>query len=268
MSVPQFSMSQISSMSWPFERDIEVIAGLGVSAVGIALNKLRAVGIDRAEAQLREHGLAVSCVTTAGFFDYRDAALQAAQIEDTKRLLADLARINAVCLMLASGNDPTRSGEENLPAFYRILEQLLPVAEQTGVAIAIEPMSAIRMNLSFVNSLDYALDIADAFDSPYLGVTFEVNNAWVERGVYRNIAERWRRFGIVQVNDFKIGTVCTPERVVIGDGDIPLRRIIPAIRDAGYQGYYDIELIGPAIEAEGYESVLPRAVAAYKAIWE
>ena len=56
--------------------------------------------------------------------------------------------------------------------------------------------------------------------------------------------------------------------VVMGDGDIPLRRILPAIRDAGYDGYFDIELIGPAIEEEGYESVVPRANAAFKAIWE
>ena len=46
---------------------------------------------------------------------------------------------------------------------------------------------------------------------------------------------------------------------MIGDGDIPLRRICAALADAGYDGWYDIELLGPAIEAEGYESVVPRA---------
>ncbi|HYR95638.1 MAG TPA: hypothetical protein VEM57_02835 [Candidatus Binatus sp.] len=57
------------------------------------------------------------------------------------------------------------------------------------------------------------------------------------------------------------------ERVVIGDGDIPLRRICRALADAGYGGWYDIELLGPAIEAEGYEAVIPRAIARFRALW-
>jgi sugar phosphate isomerase/epimerase len=54
---------------------------------------------------------------------------------------------------------------------------------------------------------------------------------------------------------------------MIGDGDIPLRRICSALADAGYDGWYDIELLGPAIEAEGYEAVVPRAVQRFRELW-
>ncbi|MCI0636605.1 MAG: sugar phosphate isomerase/epimerase, partial [Actinobacteria bacterium] len=112
-----------------------------------------------------------------------------------------------------------------------------------------------------------ALDLADEIDSPWLGVVLEVNNAWIERGLYRNIATRTSRIALVQVNDFTVGTLATNDRTVIGDGDIPLRRICRALEDAGYAGWYDIELLGPRIEAEGYESVVPRALAAFEALW-
>jgi sugar phosphate isomerase/epimerase len=69
------------------------------------------------------------------------------------------------------------------------------------------------------------------------------------------------------VNDFKVGTLGASERVVMGDGDIPLRRILGALAAAGYGRWYDIELIGPAIEAEGYEAVVPRAVARFHDLW-
>ena len=82
-----------------------------------------------------------------------------------------------------------------------------------------------------------------------------------------NIRDRTDRIAVVQVNDFKVGTLRANERVVIGDGDIPLRRICHALADAGYDGWYDIELLGPAIDAEGYASVVPRAVAAFRALW-
>jgi sugar phosphate isomerase/epimerase len=71
----------------------------------------------------------------------------------------------------------------------------------------------------------------------------------------------------VQVSDFKVGTRCASERVVIGDGDIPLGSICRTLAAAGYDGWYDIELLGPAIEAEGYASVVPRAVARFRALW-
>ena len=178
-----------------------------------------------------------------------------------------MAAASTVRITGASGNDPTRCWEENAPSFRRILARLLPEAERHNVRLAIEPFSSLRMDMSFLHTLDETLDYVDEFDSPYLGVVFEVNNTWIERRLYRNIAERHRRFFIVQVNDFKIGTLCASQRVVMGDGDIPLRRILPAIRDAGYDGYFDIELIGPAIEEEGYESVVPRANAAFQALW-
>jgi len=71
----------------------------------------------------------------------------------------------------------------------------------------------------------------------------------------------------VQVSDFKVGTMSASPRVDPGHGDIPLRRILGALGTAGYDRWYDIELIGPAIEAEGYESVVPRAIARFRELW-
>jgi sugar phosphate isomerase/epimerase len=112
------------------------------------------------------------------------------------------------------------------------------------------------------------LDFVDGFASPWLGVVLELNNAWIERRLYANIRERTKRIALVQVSDFRIGTLAASERVVIGDGDIPLRRICTALAEAKYDRWYDIELIGAAIEAEGYESVVPRAVARFRELWD
>jgi sugar phosphate isomerase/epimerase len=53
---------------------------------------------------------------------------------------------------------------------------------------------------------------------------------------------------------------------VPGDGDIPLRRILGQVLAAGYDGCFDLELIGPRIEEEGYESACRRAVDALGAM--
>ena len=46
----------------------------------------------------------------------------------------------------------------------------------------------------------------------------------------------------------------------LGDGIIPLKRIIGAFIEAGYDGYFDIELIGPDIEEMGYEEAIARSL--------
>jgi sugar phosphate isomerase/epimerase len=71
---------------------------------------------------------------------------------------------------------------------------------------------------------------------------------------------------LVQVSDFVVGTHDTPNRVVPGDGDIPLRRVLGDIITAGYDGSFDLELIGPRVEEEGYESAVRRAIDATSAL--
>src|SRR6266851_4834275 len=173
----------------------------------------------------------------------------------------------AGCLLVLPGPAGALSWEEAAGRARPLVEVLLGDAEQARVRLALEPVSQLRVDLGFLHSFDEALDFAEAFGSPWLGVVLELNNAWVERRLYANIRARTARIAIVQVSDFKVGTMCASERVVIGDGDIPLRRLCGALAEAGYDGWYDIELLGPAIEAEGYEAVVPRAIARFRGLW-
>lgn len=260
-------MSEITTLAWSFERDVEVFAAAGIPAVGIALRKLDGIAPAAAAARLRGAGLAVSCVTSSGPFPLGDADGERAALARTRTHLALAAELGAACLMLLPGASPLLSWEEAAARVRPLVETLLPDAERAGVRLALEPVSQLRMDLGFLHSFDEALDFVDTIDSPWLGVVLELNNAWVERRLYANVRERLARIALVQVSDFRIGTLAASERVVIGDGDIPLRRIVRALGAAGYAGWYDIELIGSAIEREGYESVVRRAVAGFQALW-
>ena len=63
----------------------------------------------------------------------------------------------------------------------------------------------------------------------------------------------------VQVSDYVAGDKSFPCRAVPGDGMIPLERIIGWILEAGYTGGFDLELIGPRIDAEGRLEATRRA---------
>ena len=127
------------------------------------------------------------------------------------------------------------------------------------VALTIEPTGPLRLDLSFVTTLRDGVDLVDRLG---VGVCIEVNSCFAERGLLDTVRVAADLVEHVQVSDFVIGSLCTPDRVVPGDGDIPLARILGGIVDAGYRGPFELEMVGPKIEDEGYASAITRGVAA------
>ena len=115
----------------------------------------------------------------------------------------------------------------------------------------------MRVDVGFVHTLRDAIDLARRLDT---GVCMELNACWAERGLAETIRAGVDRIRLVQVSDFKVGTIASSQRLVPGDGDMPIARILRHVIDAGYAGVFDLELIGAAITAEGYDTAVPRAV--------
>jgi sugar phosphate isomerase/epimerase len=265
--VPRVSLSQVTTLHWTLEQDLDAYARAGVPAIGVSLLKLRTAGMARGARLIRERGLAVSCVTSSGPIPLHDAAASARAVSETREHLAVAAELGATCLMLLPGAAPGLPWEEAARRAREHVDALRADARRLGVRLALEPVSQLRMDLCFLHAFHDALDFADEVDAPEVGVVLELNNAWIERHLDANIRTRTARIAVVQVSDFKVGTLRASERVMIGDGDIPLRRLVHALAAAGYDGWYDLEMLGPAIDAAGYEQVIPQAMTRFQELW-
>jgi sugar phosphate isomerase/epimerase len=115
----------------------------------------------------------------------------------------------------------------------------------------------MRLDLSFATTLRDTIDLAAQLDAY---VCLELNSCWAERGFDATVARAGERITHVQCSDARTGSLTTPDRLVPGDGDIPLARRIGALARAGYSGAFEIEMVGPRIDAEGYEPAIRRAV--------
>jgi sugar phosphate isomerase/epimerase len=122
---------------------------------------------------------------------------------------------------------------------YRALADF---AADHGVRIAVEPLNPILMNVdSFICTLADAMRIADAVDRPNFGIFVDVWHIWQHPVAETEIIQCGDRIFGVHVNDWH-----TPrrfgDRAMIGTGQIPLARLLRAIRQAGYRGAYTLEL--------------------------
>ena len=253
------SVSAICSRNWSFDEDLAFYARAGITNVGLAWAKVAEHDSAEVVGRVREAGLRVTnLIAIAGHVLDDTSSWPACQaLLDNAIDLA--ARVDAPCVVVTSGRPGRLSWEAAADAFATAIAPSAQRARDLGVRIAIEHTNSLRVDLSFVHSLRDAVALADRLD---LSVCMECNTCWVERGVDDTIAAGIGRIALVQVSDFVVGTLGTPDRVVPGDGDIPLGRLLDAIVGAGYDGVYDLELIGPRIDDEGYDSVIPRAVAA------
>jgi sugar phosphate isomerase/epimerase len=255
---PRLAVSAICSWSLGFDEDMALWADLGIDHVGLFLEKLEKAGLDYAVARVREAGLAVSTVACQGFvlddrtgWPERRVALNAA--------VDAAAAVDAHCFFVTAGT-PGRLGFDD--AVAALADALAPVhdhASDLGVRVAVEHTNPMRRDIGFIHSLRDMVEVARLLD---VGVVVEITNCWSERGLEATIADGADTFSVVQVSDYRVGTVTATERAVPGDGDIPLEHLIALISDAGFAGPFELEMLGPLVEAEGYRPAIARAVAA------
>ena len=256
----RYSVNEITLPGTTFEEDIRLLTALGAPAIGVLRQKLAGPGPAAAAKLIADAGLGVSVLLGMGGFRLEDPGSWAATMDELRQALDDAATIGAGHLLLSSGPCGALSYEEAEVRFREILATALPEAADRGVPFAFEPNHALRVDLGYVHSLHDGLDLADEVDSPWFSVIAEINNCWIERRLYDNIARRTSRIGLVQINDFAAGTLSTPDRVPLGDGIIPLPRILGALVEAGYPGYFEIEVVGPTVERLGGEETTRRCI--------
>ena len=249
---PRISVSTVCSYRQTLEEDLSMWERLGVRRVGLTLAKLEATDLDKGARRISDAGLDVTNLIAFGP-KLSDPASWTAHVDRLLGAVEAARTVDADVLVLTTGSGGQLTWEE---AADRLGEFIEPI-RATGFPLIIEHTNSLRVDVSFVHALRDVVDLARRL---YVGVLCEINACWAERGLAATIRDGMDVIKLVQVSDFVMGTRDTPNRVVPGDGDIPLRRVLGDILRAGYDGTFDLELIGPRIEEEGYESAICRAI--------
>jgi sugar phosphate isomerase/epimerase len=253
------SVSAICTYQWSLDQDLAFYEAHGIRDVGVSLAKLERHGVGDGATRVRDAGLRVTNLIGLGPFHLAEPEQWTAQRDRLLRAVDAAVIVGAECMVLTTGPAGPLPWEEAADRFAEALAPVLRASAATGVPIALEHTNSLRVDVGFVHMLRDAIDLARRLD---IGVCMEINACWAERDLAGTIAAGIDRIRLVQVSDYAVGTLSTPARLVPGDGDIPIARILGQVLDAGYDGCFDLELIGPAIEAEGYERAVPRAITA------
>jgi sugar phosphate isomerase/epimerase len=248
---PRVAVSAVSTWEWSFNDDLAFWREAGITNVGLAVRKLSGV-------PSLHPSFVVSSVGTVGYFALDQPSTWEPNRQSLTNAIEVATAVGAPCVVVVSGPAGRLEWDDAANALSEALAPGAKRAADAGVSLALENTTSLRTDYSFVHRLLDAVDLATMLG---IGVCMEIQSCWSERGLSRTVAQHIGTIRLVQISDFVIGTNATPDRAVLGDGDIPLDRIVGQLLDAGYTGMFEIELIGPRIDKGGYRDAVLRSVA-------
>jgi len=247
---------------WSLEEDVRHLERLGFRSISLASTKLGAYGVERAIRLLRASALEVAHVGSYGWFGTEGRAIRQG-VEQVRRAIEWVHRLDGDALFVISGGRDGASWEAAARAYRDAYARLLPEATAAGIRLAIEVIHPLRQDLSFINTLADARELARAA-GPRGGYVLDLFHSGWERRLRETIRrDAARRIHAVQISDVKRVTLRTMDRALLGKGILPLRAIFRALERGGYRGWYEAEIISDDLERMGYERALRQTRAAF-----
>src|SRR3954451_14184368 len=227
----RLSICEFTTLPASFEEDLAAYRAAGVGGIGVCEMKLG----DDARRQLRESGLRPThCIPSVP--SILPLPLMAGPADPAQRVEAlcasvrRLADLDPVCVVFLTGpgdaRDVVREG----------IRAVAAAGQEAGVRVALEPVHPSQAEVfSFVHTIPSALEL---IGSERVGIMLDLWHISDPEAIAPHVAE----VAGVHVSDRREPTRSHFDRVLPGDGVIDLAAAFHALDEAGYDGWYDVEI--------------------------
>jgi sugar phosphate isomerase/epimerase len=244
---PLFASSAATMFHSTFEQDVASYREAGVRGLGVWEYKLYDTRDQERADLLADNGMtATFCFPStpgvlagAGLFSYpRDPATRLRILCESIRRLAVYRPAAVICLAGAPDpGDPAESRRLVVDSF----REAAVVAADAGVRLAIEVISPGTAG-SLAPTIPAALELAAEAGADDMGVLVDAWHSAGVPGTTADIATYVDRVAGIQVCDRAASSRGWYDRAFPGTGTLPLTELVRAAHQAGYAGWYEMEI--------------------------
>ena len=257
----RMAVSELSTYRWSFEEDVFRYKEHGFQAIGVWRPKLSDCGEAKGRELLADQKLKVSSLSWAGGFTGSDGRTFRESLHDALDAIDVAAQLEADCLVILAGS---RSGHTRNHA-KRLLSQALKIlteaAMAVGIQLAVEPMHVgCAHEFTFLTSIPDTLDVISGLGNSNCGIVFDCYHMAQDENAMDWLPSIVPFIRLVQLGDSKRTPMGEQNRCLLGDGNVPLAALVQAIERYGFDGYYEVELLGEDLEHYDYGEILSQSL--------
>ncbi|MEX0331772.1 MAG: sugar phosphate isomerase/epimerase family protein [Puniceicoccaceae bacterium] len=240
----------ITTKPWSLETAIEKFAAAGVGGITVWRDTLKGHDPFDVGKRIKDAGLDTVALVRGGFFTYTNKDERVKAFADNRLAINEAEKIGAPMVVLVCGASPNQSLEESRKQIREGIEAVLPHAEAAGVTLAIEPLHPMYADdRSAVNTMKSANEMAEYFNSPYVGIAVDVYHLWWDPDLESEIKRCGKNGNLTafHVCDWRTPTAdMLLDRGLMGEGCIDIPTIRGWVEKAGFKGYNEVEIFSKA----------------------
>ncbi len=258
----RLSLSEISTVGASLHDDLRAYAAAGFDGIGIWEMKL---GDDEADLDaFRASGLqATNCVPLVPSILPNTVIEGPADIDERIASMCAsmhrLARFDPACVLCLTGpagghSVETTQARSARRAVVEGLKRVADAADAAGVRLGLEPVHASeREALTIVTTIPEALDLLDEAGLPQVGLMIDLWHLWDTPEIERHLRDNVGRITGVHVCDWFAEE--RPDRALPGQGVSRTKELVAVLVDAGWSGWWDVEIFGDPENPESFWSL-------------
>ena len=256
------SISEFTTQPWTFEQDVKRYAELGIIMIEVCEEKLDNDRFAEQMAMVAANGLSISAVQPlVRTFGSSQMQPEPKDLnERVARLRSSIERLSPFaggCPFIVNTGAAVK-GDINATVkdTVRELRNLAGFAADYGVSLALEPLNATSMNSeSAIWTIDQALEIIDAVNKDNVGLCLDFWNIWQNANVEEAIRRAADRIFVLQVADWRTPQ-SSGDRLVPGDGVIPIGKLLRIVNKTNYKGACSVEIFSNNVPDSIYKADL------------
>ena len=273
MSSKEYDLSRlcihtITTKPWQIEEAARNFSAVGVKGITVWRDALEGRNIKQTGKMLRDHDLTIVSLCRGGFFPAKDLSKRKLAIDDNRRAIDEAVALETSMIVLVCGADPSQPLEESRKQIRDGIAAILPEAAAAGVKLAIEPLHPMYADTrSAINTLAQANDMAEALDSPLIGVAVDVYHLWWDPLLEMEIKRCGANGNLMafHICDWKVPTShLLLDRALMGEGCIHVKQIRSWVEAAGFTGFNEVEIFSAAYWKENQADFLKKIIIAYR----